>query len=178
MHEQTVQARLESGGQQVVDVTVDGGYQPDSIRAFSGLPLRLVFHRQDDDACSERVVFSAPRLDRRLAATGSTSIDLPAQSPGEIRFTCGMGRYRGRIELVDERHSSILTRARDRATRVEARFGTARVAWICSLALIALVAVVALESPAAIPVAGAALLTWVAACLWASRRSARSISET
>ena len=177
MHEQTVQARLESGGQQVVDVTVDGGYQPDSIRAFSGLPLRLVFHRQDDDACSERVVFSAPRLDRRLAATGSTSIDLPAQAPGEIRFTCGMGRYRGRIEVVDERRPSILTGARLRVTRVEARFGSAGVAWMWLLPMIALLAAVALEAPAAIAVAGVALSIWVAGWLRTARRSARSTSE-
>lgn len=177
MHEQPVQARLESGGQQIVDVTVDGGYQPDSIRAFSGLPLRLVFHRQDDDACSERVVFSTPRLDRRLAATGLTAIDLPAQSPGEIRFTCGMGRYRGRIELVDSR-PSIRSRARDRATRFEARFGTARAARIWLLPLIALLAVVSLEASNAVAVAGSALVIGVAGWLWEFRRSARSTSET
>jgi hypothetical protein len=49
-------------------------------------PLRIVFHRQDDDACCDRVVFSSPRLDQHLAETGPTTIDLPAQLPGEIRF--------------------------------------------------------------------------------------------
>lgn len=174
MLEQPVRARLDPSGHQVVDVTVHGGYQPDSIRALAGLPLRVVFRRQDDDACSERVVFSTPRLDRRLAATGPTTIDLPAQPPGEIRFTCGMGRYRGHIEFVDERRSSILTRVRDQATRLEAPLGTALVLWIVSLPLIALVAVLALDAPAGIAAAGAALVPWMAGCLWVSRRSARS----
>ena len=112
MLDQAVQARLEPGGYQVVDVTVHHGYQPDSIRAQAHLPLRIVFHRLDDDACSERVVFSAPKVDRHLAEVGTTTIDLPAQPPGEVRFTCGMGRYRGRIELVAEDGPSALTRLR------------------------------------------------------------------
>lgn len=174
MLDQPVRARLDPSGHQVVEVAVHGGYQPDSIRALAGLPLRVVFRRQDDDACSERVVFSTPRLDRRLAATGPTTIDLPAQPPGEIRFTCGMGRYRGHIEFVDERRPTILTRVRDQTTRLEAPLGMAFVLWICSLPLIALLAVLALDAPAAIAAASAVLVAWVAGCLWASRRSARS----
>jgi Cupredoxin-like domain len=172
--EQPVRARLDASGHQLVDVTVHGGYQPDSIRALAGLPLRVVFRRQDDDACSERVIFSAPRLDRRLATTGPTTIDLPAQPPGEIRFTCGMGRYLGHIEFVDGRPSSILSRARDDAARLDSPFGTALVLWVCSLPLIALVAILALDATAAIAAAGAALVAWVAGCLWVSRRSTQS----
>ena len=79
-----------------------------------------MFRREDDDACSERVVFSTPKLDRRLAATGATTIDLPAQPPGAIRFTCGMGRYRGQIEFIDEYGPSVLARLREQARRIEA----------------------------------------------------------
>lgn len=173
MLEQPVRARLDASGRQVVEVAVHGGYQPASIRAVAGLPLRLVFRREDDDACSERVVFSTPRLDRRLTPTGSTTIDLPAHPPGEIRFTCGMGRYRGQIEFVDERRPSALDRVRDRASRLKLPRGTALLLWIFALPLIALVAIVALEIAAA--AAGAALVAWLAGSVWASRRSARSI---
>lgn len=171
---QPVRARLDRTGRQVVEVTVHGGYHPDAIVARAGLPLRLVFQRDDDDACTERVVFSAPRLNRRLAPTGATTIDLPAQPPGEIRFTCGMGRYRGHIGLVGERAPSIVARLRDRVSRLEAALGTALVLWIYSLPLIALLAVVAFDATAAIVAAGAALIAWVAGCLWAFGRSAQS----
>jgi len=174
MLDRPVRARVDARGQQVVDVSVHRGYQPDSILALSGLPLRLVFHRQDDDSCSERVVFSAPRLDRRLASTGSTTIDLPAQPPGEIRFTCGMGRYRGRIVLVNAHRPPILTRMRDQTTGFEAPIGTALVLWIGSLPVIVLVAVLGVNVATAIAAAGAALIAWVAGCLWAFRRSAHS----
>ena len=110
MLEQTVRARLDADGRQVVDIVIDRGYHPDAIVARAGLPLRLVFWRDDGDACSERVVFSSPHIDRRLAPTGTTMVELPAQPPGEVRFTCGMGRYRGRIELTGERAPSILSR--------------------------------------------------------------------
>src|SRR6266545_6607026 len=117
MVEQTVRAQPDHDGHQVVEITVRAGYHPAAIVARAGLPLRLVFRRDDDDVCFERVVFSAPRLDRRLAPRGTTTIDLPAQSPGEIRFTCGTGRYRGRIGLVEAFPPSIVARLREIASR-------------------------------------------------------------
>ena len=99
---QPVHARLGPRGDQVVEVVVDHGYRPHSIVARAGLPLRLVFRRRDDDTCTDRIVFSSPHLDRRLARGVETTIVLPPQPPGEIRFTCGMGRYHGEIELQPE----------------------------------------------------------------------------
>ena len=168
---QPARARVDREGRQVVEVIVDRGYHPAAIIARAGVPLRLVFRRDDQDACSERVVFSSPHLDRHLAPAGTTTIDLPAQPPGEVRFTCGMGRYRGRIELTAG-PPSILSRLRQRATRLETPVGTALVLWICSLPLIALLAVLALDATAAIAAAGAALIAWVGGCLWAFRRAA------
>ncbi|OGO58202.1 MAG: hypothetical protein A2V85_14665 [Chloroflexi bacterium RBG_16_72_14] len=121
MLEQPVRAHLDPDGHQAVDLVIDRGYHPDAIIARAGLPLRLVFRRDDDDTCSERVVFSSPHIDRRLAATGSTTVELPAQPPGEVRFTCGMGRYRGRIVLVADRAPSILARLRTWASRRSAQ---------------------------------------------------------
>jgi plastocyanin domain-containing protein len=95
-------AQLEPTGGQFVDVLVDGGFHPSSIVAQAGRPLRLVFRRHDVDDCTARVVFSAPRLDRRLADGDTTTVELPPRGPGEVRFTCGMGRYRGRISFVSE----------------------------------------------------------------------------
>jgi plastocyanin domain-containing protein len=91
---------IVEGDRQVVEVEVDGGYWPSRITAQAGLPLRIQFHRLDADACTERVVFSHPRLGRTLEANATTGVDLPPQSSGEIRFTCGMGRYHGRIEIA------------------------------------------------------------------------------
>jgi hypothetical protein len=88
---------------QTVDIWVDRGYQPAQTVATADVPLRIVFHRRDADHCTERVMFSSPHIERRLAANGTTAVDLPAQPPGLVRFTCGMGRYRGEIALVRRR---------------------------------------------------------------------------
>ena len=160
---QPVWARLDDNGQQVVEVTVHAGYHPDAIVARAGIPLRLVFRRDDDDVCSERVVFSGPRLDRRLASAGATTIDLPAQPPGDMRFTCGMGRYRGHIGFVEAHKPSIVAGLRDDAARLRAPLGTALGLWICSLPLIAVLAILTLDPTATLAVAGAALVATVAA---------------
>lgn len=98
-----VQLRLVGDdGPQVVEIVVANGYHPSVVEARAGVPLRLVFHRLDAHECSDRVVFSEPRLIRHLAPGADTVVDLPAAGPGEVRFTCGMGRYRGRIERRDQ----------------------------------------------------------------------------
>jgi Uncharacterized protein conserved in bacteria len=100
--ELTTCARPDANGMQMIEVEVNRGYRPASIVARADAPLRIIFHRSDDDPCSERVVFSSPHVDRRLSGSGPTVVDLPGQPQGEIRFTCGMGRYSGRIVLVED----------------------------------------------------------------------------
>ena len=120
-----VRARACPGGHQVVDVLINRGYHPDSIVALAGRPLRIIFRRRDEDACFERVVFSSPHIDRRIPVAGSTTIELPSQPAGEVRFTCGMGRYSGRIQLVSGSSPSFLGRVRSQAMRIASWTGTA-----------------------------------------------------
>lgn len=104
---QAVHARLGSSVDQVVDLVADHGFRPQSIVASAGVPIRLVIQRRDDDPCMDRIVISSPHLDRRLARGAVTTVVLPGQPAGEIRFTCGMGRYHGQIELRPQARSSI-----------------------------------------------------------------------
>jgi hypothetical protein len=94
------------GRRTTVHIVVADGYHPDQFAVAEGVPLRLVFRRDEDHPCSDKVVFSAPRLERRLAPMATTIVDLPPHWGTDIRFTCGMGRYRGRIELVPAAGSS------------------------------------------------------------------------
>ena len=50
------------GNVQEIRITVKGGYSPDVIRVKEGVPLRLVFDRQEASDCSDRVVFPDFRL--------------------------------------------------------------------------------------------------------------------
>jgi plastocyanin domain-containing protein len=168
---QPVRARLDPDGRQVVEVVVNEGYHPNLIAAVAGRPMRLVFKRHDDDPCTGRIVFSAPRIDRALSATGITIVDLPARGPGHVLFTCGMGRYRGHIEIVRDRSTTSLGRLQDRASRLGRPVATALLFWVASLPLIALLAVLLLDPAAAIVAAGPTLGLLIVGWRWLSGRS-------
>src|SRR4029450_10976667 len=55
-----------AGGVQRGEVTVRGGYRPDVIRVRPGVPVELVFDRQESGECTSRVVF--PELRQRGGA--------------------------------------------------------------------------------------------------------------
>lgn len=46
-----------AGGVQEIRVRVRGGYAPSRIHARPGVPVRLVFDRQESGDCTSRVVF-------------------------------------------------------------------------------------------------------------------------
>lgn len=92
-------AAQEAGGIQEIRVTVKGGYSPDRIVARSGVPLRLHFHRQEESACSEEVVFPDFGVRRHLPAFATTTIDLPAKPAGSYGFACGMDMLHGTLVL-------------------------------------------------------------------------------
>ena len=86
---------------QAATVTVEGGYHPDRVLARAGAPLRLIFDRREEGACSERVVFPALGVEAHLAAHERTVVDLPPLAEGRHEFTCGMGMLHGVVEAAD-----------------------------------------------------------------------------
>ena len=57
------QAEL-ADGVQIIKVTVKGGYSPDVIQVATGVPVRLLFDRQESGDCSSRVVFPDFKVNR------------------------------------------------------------------------------------------------------------------
>jgi plastocyanin domain-containing protein len=92
-----VTAQAGAGGLQIVDVTVRGGYQPASIIAKAGQPIRLNFMRRESTPCGEEVVL--PEFGRRahLAENKTVAIEVVPPKPGEYEYTCGMNMYKGKI---------------------------------------------------------------------------------
>lgn len=82
---------------QEVTVTVKGGYVPEVIRVQPGVPLRLLFRREETSACSEEVVFPALGIRRHLPAFETTAIDLPPSAEGTLPFACGMDMMHGTL---------------------------------------------------------------------------------
>jgi|GEM_PF-122997 len=82
----------------VVTINVlDDGYEPSVVRVKAGLPVQLRLVTNASFGCTRAFVIPAMNLERILPETGTTTIDLPAQQAGTLRFTCAMGMYGGRI---------------------------------------------------------------------------------
>src|SRR5487761_1602791 len=84
-----------SGGVQRGEVTGRGGYSPDVIRARRGVPLEVVFDRQESGDCTSRVVFPDLAVSAALPAFGRTPVRPDPVAAGEFGFACGMNMIRG-----------------------------------------------------------------------------------
>lgn len=87
----------QKGGVQKVDINVEGGYEPSTVRVRAGIPVRIDFHRTESSNCSEEVVFPDFNLRRFLPAFEHTVVEVTPKEAGEYEFTCGMGMLRGRM---------------------------------------------------------------------------------
>ncbi|HEY5181945.1 MAG TPA: cupredoxin domain-containing protein, partial [Dermatophilaceae bacterium] len=87
-------------GVQVVGVTVKGGYSPDVIRVAAGVPVRMLFDRQESGDCSSRVVFPDFQVNQGLPAYETTAVEFLPKEPGDYEFACGMNMIRGRLQVA------------------------------------------------------------------------------
>ncbi len=166
-----------SAGRQEIEIAVGRGYRPSTILAHADMPIRLYLRREDDDACTERVIFSSPRMERRLSSRGMTTIDLPAHPAGEIRFTCGMGRYQGFIRM-EAPPSSWLARLARSVREVTPAPVIVTIVWMLAALGMARIASANVEQVEAIAGLVVVLFSALAGSLWAIRRSRRTGSTS
>ncbi len=95
-----------SNGVQRVGVRVAGGYSPDVIRVRQGVPLELVFDRQESGECTSRVVFPELAVSAPLPAYAQTTVRLRLDRAGTFGFACGMNMIHGTliVEPADTTH--------------------------------------------------------------------------
>ncbi|HEX6206792.1 MAG TPA: heavy metal translocating P-type ATPase [Actinomycetota bacterium] len=87
----------ERGGVQEVEIAVKGGYSPNLIRVRRGVPLRLVFDRQEGGECTSRVVFPDFSVSKSLPAFSRTTVQFTPDRAGEFGFACGMNMVHGTL---------------------------------------------------------------------------------
>ena len=76
------------------------GYDPSRILVPERKPVSLVFLRSAEANCGGKVVFPDLGITKDIPYMGAAVVELPPMSAGEMRFTCGMGMYRGSIVAV------------------------------------------------------------------------------
>ena len=85
------------GNVQEIQITVKGGYSPNVIRVKEGVPLRLVFDRQEASDCSDRVVFPDFQASKSLAPFATTTLEFTPTKSGSFGFACGMNMLHGTL---------------------------------------------------------------------------------
>jgi plastocyanin domain-containing protein len=95
-------AAAMKAGVQEVEIAVEGGYDPATVRVRAGQPVRLVFDRRETSGCSEEVVLPDFGVRRFLPAFQKTAVEFTPAAAGTYEFTCGMGMLRGRLVVADE----------------------------------------------------------------------------
>jgi plastocyanin domain-containing protein len=84
----------------VARVRVRGGYIPDCIHATVGVPLRIVFTREESARCSEHVIFPSFGKSAMLPEGEEVAVDLLPTALGTFEFTCAMGMLRGLLVVT------------------------------------------------------------------------------
>lgn len=80
-----------------IEITVQGGYEPDRIEVVEGQTVQLKFIRKESSGCSREIVFPALGIRKELPQNEPVVIPLPPLKPGEYGFECGMKMLKGKI---------------------------------------------------------------------------------
>ena len=85
------------GEVQEARVLVKGGYSPEVIRVRQGVPLRILFDRQESGECTSRVVFPDFAVNRSLPGSAKTAVEFVPDRSGRFGFACGMNMVHGTL---------------------------------------------------------------------------------
>jgi plastocyanin domain-containing protein len=91
-----VAAQADRSGAQRVRIEVKGGYEPSVIRVRAGAPVRLEFHRDETNPCTEEVVLPEFGIRTFLPAHQTTTVSF-TPAAGRYEFACGMGMVHGTL---------------------------------------------------------------------------------
>lgn len=80
-----------------VDITVDGGYSPNTISIPQGKTTKISFTRKDSSSCLEEVVLGDFKIRKYLPLNQKVTVEVTPQKTGEFVFACGMNMFHGKI---------------------------------------------------------------------------------
>lgn len=84
----------------VVDITVNGGYQPEVISIPKGKTTTINFLRKDTSGCLEEVVLSDFKIRKYLPLNQKVSVSITPQKTGVYSFSCGMNMFHGKVKVI------------------------------------------------------------------------------
>lgn len=93
-------ASVKNGAQEINMKVVGSGYTPNYFKVKKGIPVKWNIEGVNVFGCQAYLV--APKLGiQKTIQPGIQTIEFTPDETGFLNFSCGMGMYRGRIEVVD-----------------------------------------------------------------------------
>lgn len=83
-------------GAVLVNVTMVG-FEPESIPATVGQPIKLAFYRPNAANCGREVVFPDLGVKKVLPPGETTVVEVTPAKSGSLRFECGMAMLKGQL---------------------------------------------------------------------------------
>lgn len=101
-HEDKMEASTQQAENlQTATITVQGGYNPQTVTLRRGIPAELTFLRKDPSNCLEEVVLPDFGVSQKLPLGKPHTIRISPDQAGEYGYSCGMRMYHGKL-LVEE----------------------------------------------------------------------------
>lgn len=91
-------------GDKVQTVTINvenSGYSPTNITLKKGVLARIKLITNNVQSCSRSFTIPALNLQRLLPSTGESTIEFTPQETGPLAFSCSMGMYTGRFNIIN-----------------------------------------------------------------------------
>lgn len=82
---------------QTVEITVLGGYNPQTITLQRGIPAKLTFLRKDPSSCLEEVIMPDFGVRETLPVNAPHSVMIKPDKTGEFSYSCGMRMFFGKV---------------------------------------------------------------------------------
>lgn len=80
-----------------IDITVEGGYSPDTISIPKNETSILNFIRRDTSSCLEEVIIPDFKIRKFLPLYKKVSIPITPHNEGQHEISCGMNMFHGKI---------------------------------------------------------------------------------
>lgn len=73
------------------------GFDPATIEAKAGQPIKLAFYRPNAQNCASEIVFPALGIKKELPPGQTTVVEITPPKTGPLGFACGMNMLKGKL---------------------------------------------------------------------------------
>ncbi|WP_234005643.1 cupredoxin domain-containing protein [Lactobacillus sp. CBA3606] len=85
--------------EQLITITVDGGYQPATVTLKQGIPATLIFKRISDVGCLNQVILPGSDDKHDLPLNTAQAFAIDTTHAGTTEFSCGMRMVHGQVVI-------------------------------------------------------------------------------